>query len=97
MLHLVNKSPYYASSLDSCTKFAKKGAPILLIEDGVYGAMAGTSFESKMADIVKDFEVYALKADLMVRGIDKVTAGVKEVDYAGFVELVEQHNTTTWS
>jgi len=97
MLHLINKSPYNSNSLDSCLKFAQKGSPILLFEDAVYGAMAGTSFENKLADIMKDFPVYALKEDLTARGVTSVIPGVKEVDYAGFVELAEQHKTCTWS
>lgn len=97
MLHLINKSPLTSNNLDSCLKFAKKDAPVLLFEDAVYGAMAGTSLEAKMTDIAKDRKVYALKEDLMARGINSVVPGVVEVDYAGFVDLVEQNNTFTWT
>ncbi|HCH00130.1 MAG: hypothetical protein A2074_07125 [Candidatus Aquicultor primus] len=97
MLHLVNRSPYASTSLDSCVKFAKKGSPILLIEDAVYGAMAGTALEKKMESIMKDFTVYALKEDLLARGVTNVIAGITEVDYTGFVELVEEHKPTTWT
>lgn len=97
MLHLINKSPFTSTSLDSCIKYAEKGAAILLFEDGVYGAMAGTSLGEKMAGITGDYDVYALKEDLRMRGIDKVTDGIKEVDYPGFVDLVEQHKTASWS
>jgi len=38
MLHIVNKSPFENSSLDSCLRVAAKGAALLLIEDGVYAA-----------------------------------------------------------
>jgi tRNA 2-thiouridine synthesizing protein B len=78
-------------------RFAEKGSPILLIEDAVYGAMAGTALEKKMASIMKDFTVYALKEDLLARGVTNVIAGIKEVDYTGFVELVEEHKPTTWT
>lgn len=97
MLHLINKSPFSSSSLDSCIRFAQKGSPILLFEDAVYGAMAGTSLENKIVDIMKDYQVYALREDLMARGISGVIPGVKEVDYTGFVDLVEEHKTVTWS
>ncbi len=97
MLHLVNKSPFGSTSLESCLKFATKGAPILLFEDGIYGVVAGTALEAKIKDAMKDHPVYALKEDLMARGIDGVIDGVKTVDYPGFVELVEQHKTCTWS
>jgi tRNA 2-thiouridine synthesizing protein B len=39
MLHTVNKSPTDRNSLESCIRLAKKGGSVLLIEDGVYGAM----------------------------------------------------------
>lgn len=97
MLHLVNKSPYSSNSLDSCLKFATKGAPIILFEDAIYGAMAGTSLESKIAEAMKDHPVYAVKEDLMARGVNNIIPGVKEIDYTGFVELVEQHRPCTWS
>ena len=97
MLHLVNRSPYVSTSLDSCVRFAEKGSPILLIEDAVYGAMAGTALEKKMESIMEDFTVYALKEDLLARGVTNVIAGIKEVDYTGFVELVEEYKPTTWT
>lgn len=98
MLHLVNKSPFSSTSLDSCLKFATKGSSILLFEDAIYAAMAGTSLESKITDVTKDHSVYVLKEDLAARGVKEIVPGVKEVDYAGFVELVENNNTsTTWS
>lgn len=97
MLHLVNKSPFYTDSLNSCLKFAAKGTPVLLIEDGVYGAMSGTSLEPKMTEVMKDHPIYVLKEDVMARGIANLIQGVKEIDYTGFVELAEQHRTCTWS
>ena len=42
---MINKSPFNSSALDSCLKYAGKGSPILLFEDGVYGAMGGSSLE----------------------------------------------------
>ena len=42
MLHIVNKSPFTTTSLESCLRVAKPGATILLIEDGVYGALDGS-------------------------------------------------------
>ncbi len=96
MLHIVNKSPYSKGSLESCLRVAPKGDPIILIEDAVIGVLA----TGKMADTIKkaqsDHEVYALSADLKARGIDRIVDGVKEVDYSGFVGLVEQHRTMSW-
>jgi len=38
-LHTVNKSPFDRSSLETCLRLAGKGNAVLLLEDGVYGAM----------------------------------------------------------
>jgi len=96
VLHIVNKSPFWELGLDSCLRTALKGDPILLIEDGVLGAMAGGSVASKIKDAQKDHEVYALQGDVKARGIDRLVDGVKLVDYAGFVDLVEKHRTMSW-
>ncbi len=98
MLHLVNKSPFESTGLESAVRYAHKGSPILLFEDGVYAAMAGTAYEDKIKEIMSDHEVYVLKEDLAARGIaDRVVDGVKEIDYPGFVDLVEQHKTASWA
>ena len=96
MLHIVNKSPYMKSSLESCIRVAPKDDPILLIEDAVLGVAAGGGIENLIQGAMKDHQVYALGADLLARGIDGLIPGVKVVDYGGFVELVEQHRTMTW-
>lgn len=98
MLHLVNKSPYDSTGLDSASKYAQKGSGILLFEDGVYAAMTGAAFEGRIKEIMGDHDVYALKEDLDARGIaDRVVDGVKEITYADFVELVEQNKVASWS
>ena len=43
-LNIVNKSPFDRNSLASCVRTMSDGDAILLIEDGVYAATAGTSF-----------------------------------------------------
>ena len=96
MLHLINKSPFESNALDDCLKYASKGSAIILYEDGIYGAMAGTSLESKMSGVAGDYKVYVLKEDMQQRGIDKVISGINEVDYAGFVGLVEENKTASW-
>ncbi|MCL4472427.1 MAG: sulfurtransferase complex subunit TusB [Actinobacteria bacterium] len=93
---MINKSPFESMSLDDCLKYASKGSAIILYEDGIYAAMAGTAIESKMNTVASDYKVYVLKEDLMQRGIDKLISGVTEVDYAGFVDLVEEHKTCSW-
>jgi tRNA 2-thiouridine synthesizing protein B len=96
LLHIVNKSPFNNSALDECARFAGDGSVILLIEDGVYAAKAGTNYEAKLKDIVGKVEVYALEPDTKARGVDKIIDGVKLTDYNGFVDLVEKYKTHSW-
>ncbi len=96
MLHLINKSPFESMALEDCLKYASKGSAIMLYEDGIYAALAGSSLEGRMSGVASDYKVYVLKEDLQLRGIDKLIAGVTEVDYAGFVDLVGEHKTASW-
>ncbi|MBK5226176.1 MAG: sulfurtransferase complex subunit TusB [Thermoleophilia bacterium] len=96
MLHLVNKSPFESMGFEDCLKYAAKGSSILFYEDGIYGALPGTAIADRMASVTSDYKVYVLKEDMMLRGIDKIMDGITEVDYAGFVGLVEENKTASW-
>lgn len=95
ILHTVNKSPFERNSLVSCLNHAQAGSSVLLIEDGVYGAITG----SQVADIVNkslaSVKVYALKPDVAARGIsqEKLISGVQLIDYAGFVDLATENTS----
>ena len=91
MLHTVNKSPMSSTLLEQSISFADKGDAILLYEDAVYAALAGSEYGKKLEGYTKEYEFYALSADTKARGLDKLVSGVKVVDYTGFVELVEKH------
>ena len=92
MLHIVNKSPFENSTLDSCLRVAAKGAALLLIEDGVYAATKGSSAVDKLKKAMPGVSIYALWPDLEARGMqDAVLEGIKLVDYGGFVDLVAEH------
>ena len=54
MLHTVNKSPFEKNSLETCLRLAEDNSSILLIEDGVYGALKNTSFESSIINAQKN-------------------------------------------
>lgn len=98
MLHTVNKSPFERNSLETCMDLAKKGSKILLIEDGVIGAVDGAKSD-KIKGAMNDFTFYVLGPDLQARGIDEgsVINGVNVVDYNGFVDLVaETDNVQSW-
>ncbi|MDX1593501.1 MAG: sulfurtransferase complex subunit TusB [Gammaproteobacteria bacterium] len=89
MLHIVNKSPFATTALASCLRVAKPGSTILLIEDGVYGALDGTRNSDAMREALADRTVCVLGADAAARGVaDKLLDGIDVVDYDGFVDLV---------
>ena len=92
MLHTVNKSPTERNALESCLKHVKKGSAVLLIEDGVYGALKGAAFTKMVEQTLKNIPIYALYPDVEARGMqDRVIDGIKLVDYSGFVDLVAEH------
>lgn len=99
MLHTVNKSPLERNTLDSCLRMARKGSAILLIEDGVYGALGGSESAGKIASRMKDFKFYVLGPDLAARGLGEapLVDGIEVVDYGGFVDLaVEREAPQAW-
>lgn len=96
MLYTINKSPFSTNNLESALGIAPAGAPILLYEDGVYGAVEGTQSAALIQAALSDHPVFALEADLEARGLSKVIDGVQVIDYDGFVELVEQHDVAPW-
>ena len=95
MLHTINKSPFQTRTFESCLAHCCEGSSILLIEDGIYGAVGGTPIQKKMNDAMKKVAIYVLGPDLEARGMsaDKVMSGIKVVDYAGFVDLAVKHNS----
>ena len=96
MLHTVNKSPFATSRLEDCLRFVENGDSILLYEDGVFGAMAGSKVEAAVKGVMQKASVYALSADVKARGLTKLIDGVKTVDYAGFVDLTAADKVNNW-
>ncbi|WP_457648419.1 sulfurtransferase complex subunit TusB [Profundibacter sp.] len=95
-LHTVNKSPFETQALLSCLGHTKAGDTVLLIEDGVYGAVGNTALADAVAGLGGAVTLAVLAPDLKARGIDegRLMDGVKTVDYAGFVELAAEHDRT---
>ncbi len=94
MLHTVNKSPLDRTTLESCIQHAMKGSAVLLIEDGVYGAMQGTQKSPLVESAMKEVSFYVIGPDLKARGIDagRVIDGISVIDYNGFVDLVAEYD-----
>ncbi len=94
MLHLINKSPFEKNSLDSCLRIAKSGSSVLLLEDGVYAAVANAAHADKLTSRLGDLSIYVLGPDVAARGLNDspLIAGITVVDYEGFVDLVAEHD-----
>ncbi len=85
MLHIVNKSPFEKDSFTSCMGHVTADSTVLLIEDGVYAAVKGSSVEG----LLSNANVVALQSDVAARGIEgNLAEGVDLVDYTGFVDFV---------
>lgn len=91
ILHTVNKSPYSDQTLLSCLRAANETDTLLLIEDGVYGALKGGEYSGLVESAAP--RILVLAPDLEARGLlDKLLTSIATVDYAGFVELTTTHD-----
>jgi tRNA 2-thiouridine synthesizing protein B len=98
-LHTVNKSSFERNALKSCVNHLSPSDAILMFEDAVVGARKGSIAEELVQDALKTCAVYALGPDLAARGLAAadVVAGVRVIDYGGFVDLaVEYQRTHAW-
>ena len=93
MLHLINKSPFDRNALDSCLRLAAAGGSVLLIEDGVYAAMRHAASAEAVIKGMNKLKFYVLGPDVAARGLNDISLidGIDLVDYAGFVDLVVEH------
>jgi tRNA 2-thiouridine synthesizing protein B len=90
MLHIINKSPFNNSALEECLRVCSDDAFILLIEDGVYAAIADTAWAKQLAD--RSAPVYVLTADIAARGLtERIATRFECIDYTGFVQLCCDH------
>lgn len=94
-LHTVNKSPFDQRTLHACIDVCQPGDAILLIEDGVYGALHASPEADALQRLMgSGVEVFALKHDLQARGLLERTADtIQVVGYTEFVTLCVTHKT----
>ena len=74
LLHTVNKSAFDNSALGDCLRVAAPNDAVLLIENGVYGALNSSQDESDHSRSIKQLSAngtrfYVLKADCEARGL----------------------------
>ena len=94
ILHTVNKSPFEKNSLESCLRVAGDSSAVLLLEDGVLGALDQTRIASQVKANLGRIRFYVLEPDLRARGLDpaRVIHGITSVNYDGFVDLAVEHD-----
>ena len=85
MLHIVSKSPFADSALESCLAHWRDGDALILIEDAVVAALAEGRFAARLSGLA----VSVLGPDLAARGLSvkALVDGAVRVDSAGFVDL----------
>ena len=99
-LHSINKSPSHSSALATCLASISAQSAIILIEDGVYAALANYSEGVSLIGKKIDIKYYALRADLEARGLsmEVLDQRVEVIDYMRFVGLVEKFDGfVAWS
>ena len=93
ILHTVNRSPFGSNCLQSCLDIAASGSAIILIEDGVYAALANSDLSAQILAAMDKHTFYVLGPDLLARGIqNSVLEQIESVDYSGFVTLCTQYD-----
>jgi tRNA 2-thiouridine synthesizing protein B len=92
-LHTINKSPFSHTTLASCLQVCGQQDGILLLEDGVFGALTSSPCADELTAIIDaGVKVYALKGDVSARGLnEKIHAAIQLTDYNGFVQLSIEH------
>jgi tRNA 2-thiouridine synthesizing protein B len=92
-LHTINKSPFSHSTLASCLQVCAKNDGVLLLEDGVFGALVSAPCAGELTSLIAaGLKVYALAPDVSARGLgDKIRDDIALTDYNGFVQLSIDH------
>lgn len=98
-LHTINKSPYTNNTLNSCLKICAQNDAILLLEDGVFGAIKAAPAATELQSLTKTgVKIFALINDLKARGLEeKLAPNIQLIDYDAFVQLtLDHHRVQSW-
>jgi tRNA 2-thiouridine synthesizing protein B len=92
-LHTINKSPFAHSNLFSCLKVCTERDGILLLEDGVFGAITSAPGADELQLLIQcGVKVFALTNDIKARGLEeKLAPNIELIDYNTFVKLTLDH------
>lgn len=84
-LHTINCTPSNRDCWQDCLNAISDGDTLLMIENGVYGAMSKADFWPD------NVQIAALEGDLKARGLS-APASVETISMQAFVELSVQHS-----
>ncbi len=91
-MHIVNKSPHSHNALASCLRVIQPGEVVVLIEDGVYAALATAEAGAAIVAAPDRVRFFALAADITARDLtERLNPAIEVIDYDGFVQLTEAH------
>lgn len=89
MLHTLLHSPSH-SDLETLISMTEAGDDLLLLQDGVLAAVAGSRALQRLA--TSPATLWVLEEDVQARGLaGQISTSVQSVDYNGFVTLTIRH------
>lgn len=99
-LHLVSTPPTAGTALADCLRVVASGDSLLLLQEGVYAAVAHAATPAALLReaAAAGVALNALAADVAARGLTgRLHPGIALVDDDGFVALTERHaRTASW-
>ncbi|MBD9662126.1 MULTISPECIES: sulfurtransferase complex subunit TusB [unclassified Pantoea] len=89
MLYTLLQSPWQCD-LDSLLLLLQEGDDLLLLQDGVSAALAGSQMLIKLS--ASPATLWVLEEDVGARGLDEqISTNVARLDYTGFVAMTAKH------
>lgn len=89
MLHTLMHSPAHCD-LETLLLIAGEGDDLLLLQDGVLAALAGSRALAQL--LACKATLWVLAEDVQARGLtEQISTSVQSVDYTGFVTLTIRH------
>ena len=87
ILHTLNALPS-SSAFHDCLKLARAGDALVLMGDGVYAALQGTTYCDALQ--ATGIELYALAPDALAAGITEPAPGISLIGMDSLVTLTER-------
>lgn len=96
MLHTVNKSAFSSSLLRDCLRIVGAGDAVLLLNDGLYGAVPASPVAAEMERLCGEGCLfYGLGKDAEQRELTgRLLPCLQLIDFREFVELAASHRQT---